>query len=290
MPWVKLDDHFDEHPKLASVGPLGVVLWVTALAYCNRNLTDGFIPWSIARTMVSWDWEDAVGPTRLYIGALDSVYEEGAVTSEYAIESLVASGLWDRAPGGYRVHDFNEYQPTKAEVEAERAAKVAAGRAGGQASAQARARAQRQAPAQAQSKPVPVPVPVPDDSKESSSRGGAFEANDGIFDAYYRLTAKTPSSGATTWLNRLADENDEGSLLAALTAEHKADPDTSTLLGRVQTRLADKARRDAKASEDRRKTSAVEEIEALRDAMPQEQRQANTARLGAMLREKGLLA
>lgn len=26
MPWVRLDDHFDENPKVLSVGPLGLAL------------------------------------------------------------------------------------------------------------------------------------------------------------------------------------------------------------------------------------------------------------------------
>lgn len=98
---------------------------------------------------------------------------------------------------------------------------------------------------------------------------------DGIFDAYYQLTAKTPSSGATTWLNRLADEHDERPLLSALVEEHKADPDPSTLLGRVQTRLADQARRRTKAAEERRKRSAIDEqrdLEARLAAMTPEDR------------------
>ena len=31
MPWVRLDDHFDEHPKLAEAGPLGLALWVAGM-------------------------------------------------------------------------------------------------------------------------------------------------------------------------------------------------------------------------------------------------------------------
>ena len=157
MPWVKIDDHFDEHPKLARVGPLGWALWFAGLAYCNRNLTDGFIPWAIAGTLVSWDFLDDVGPTRIYVGSREEVFEENAVTSEFVIALLLGAGVWEEATGGYRVHDYDQYQPTKAAIEAERATKVAAGQAGGIAAARARAVAS----AVAQSKPVPVPVPVP---------------------------------------------------------------------------------------------------------------------------------
>jgi hypothetical protein len=33
---------------------------------------------------------------------------------------LVETGLWDRTHGGYRVHDFHEYNPSKAQVEEKR--------------------------------------------------------------------------------------------------------------------------------------------------------------------------
>lgn len=171
MPWIKVDDHFDEHPKLAAAGPLAWPLWLAGLAYCNRNLTDGFIPWSVATTLVSWEFLDAEGPVRVYIGSREMVSEEGAVTAEYVISLLLGAGLWDEAKGGYRVHDFDHYQPTKAVIVAERAKKVAAGSAGGIAAATARAKARRkrkpsksvaptEAPAVAESKPVPVPVPA----------------------------------------------------------------------------------------------------------------------------------
>jgi hypothetical protein len=163
MPWIKVDDHFDEHPKLAKVGPLGIALWMAGLAYCNRNLTDGFIPWSIAGSLVSWDYLDISGPTRLYIGSHEAVYEENAVTSEYVIALLLDAGVWEEVPDGYRVHDFEDYQPSRAEVEADRdalrAARQAAGRCGGQASGRAR-RSKREANAKQNGSPVPVPVPV----------------------------------------------------------------------------------------------------------------------------------
>jgi hypothetical protein len=147
MPWVKIDDHYDEHPKFASVGPLGVALWLAGLAYCNRNLTDGFIPWSVAPTLVAWAFsgprDGADGESyrvRWTIGINSGAHGED-VTSEYVIGLLVDAGLWDEGDDGYVVHDFDQYQPTRAEVQAERARKQAAGRAGGLASGRARGRA-----------------------------------------------------------------------------------------------------------------------------------------------------
>lgn len=103
----------------------------------------------------------------------------------------------------------------------------------------------------------------------------------GIFDAYYRLTARPPSSGAIAWLNRLTDEYDEPLATAVLASEWKADPDPSTVLGRVQTKLADHERRAAKAAEERKKRGAIDEQRDLAqrlEAMTPEERQRAEAR------------
>jgi hypothetical protein len=178
MPWVKIDDHFDEHPKHAQAGPLGWALWLAGLAYCNRNLTDGFIPWTTARTLVAWtfldDATDERGQCICTIAVCCGAVGQD-VTSELVIDRLLAAGLWENVDGGYYVHDYPAYQPTKAQVLAERAQKVAAGQAGGQASAQARAQAVAQAAAQANSNPVPVPVPVPVPNPDPDAADAALE-------------------------------------------------------------------------------------------------------------------
>lgn len=154
MVWVKLDDAIGEHPKIAGISDSAFALFVTGLAYCNRNLTDGFIPSPVG-----------FGQLRYCDG--------NAVPS---IRELEEVGLWHPKRGGWMVHDFAEYQPTKAAVLAEKEAKSRAGRAGGlararagfvapakapaQTDAKAPAKAPAQAHAQAESKPVPVPVPV----------------------------------------------------------------------------------------------------------------------------------
>lgn len=173
MPWVKIDDHFNEHPKMAAVGPVGWGIWLAGLAYCNRNLTDGFIPRSIASAL-GGDWSIQVPETRDGVDGFttwdiartqmmgdDNLFGGGEnMETEWIIDRLIQEGLWIETHGGYLVHDYEEYQPTKAEVIAQRRAKQAAGQAGGRASAQARGQANGAANAQAKSNPVPVPVPV----------------------------------------------------------------------------------------------------------------------------------
>jgi len=95
--WVKIDDNFADHPKIASAGPLGMALQVAALCYCNRYLTDGFIPRAMAPRLV---------------------YFEGFAEPHDVITRLIEVGIWIEVEGGYRIHDYLEYQPSKADIEA----------------------------------------------------------------------------------------------------------------------------------------------------------------------------
>lgn len=119
MAWVRIDDHFDEHPKLAAIGPLGWGVWLAGLAYCNRNLTDGFIPRSKARMMATLDdIEDDDG--RLWALSRSSGMTGDDVQAQWVIDILVRAGVWDEVPGGYQVHDYLDYQPSAEKVNAER--------------------------------------------------------------------------------------------------------------------------------------------------------------------------
>ena len=45
MAWVKIDQHFYDHPKWAEAPGDSIALWLAAMAWCNRNNSlDGFIP------------------------------------------------------------------------------------------------------------------------------------------------------------------------------------------------------------------------------------------------------
>ena len=127
MPWVRIDDHFDEHPKHALAGPLCWALWLAGLAYCNRNLTDGFIPWAVARTLVSWNYLDPPdedgpnkGRNRLVTVSVTCGMSGNDVTSEMVINRLIYAGLWQECDGGYKIHDYPDYQPSRKEIISQR--------------------------------------------------------------------------------------------------------------------------------------------------------------------------
>lgn len=106
MPWFKVDDGFHGHPKVVELSLEAVGVWTLAGSWCSSYLTDGEIN-------------------------LRSIRRIGG--DEPQATELVASGLWlEVSPGVYQFKDWDEYQPLKASVEAEREAareRMAAARA-----------------------------------------------------------------------------------------------------------------------------------------------------------------
>ncbi|HHW13456.1 MAG TPA: hypothetical protein GXX28_00810, partial [Firmicutes bacterium] len=188
MAWVRIDDHFAEHPKVLQVGPLGMALQIAALCYCNRNLTDGFIPWATARTLLSWEFlgeQEERGRKRYEIAATCGMAGE-TISSEFVIRLLLDAGIWEEVDGGYMIHDYDQYQPTKAEVLAKQAKRSEAGRKAAAARWHAEcvpdASDMRNACDDAcdsdaspvrKSCPNPDPVPVPDTKTEDEGLGGS---------------------------------------------------------------------------------------------------------------------
>ncbi len=157
MTWVKIDDGFADHPKIVKAGPLGMALWVAGLAYCNRNLTDGFIPWAAAHKLISWRFREADGLLR-EIGVMSGMQGDD-VNDDYVIGLLKDNGLWEEVTGGYQVHDYLDYQPSKETVIAERAATTK--RQQRFRNAQSNGASNDDNNGVSNTAPVPVPVPVP---------------------------------------------------------------------------------------------------------------------------------
>ena len=106
MSWFRVDDGFPEHPKLAALegDPVlwakALALWVAGNCYATRNRTDG----EIARARVA-----RLVPFR------DAVK---------VAEQLVACGLWEDRGSYFLVHNFLEYNASRAEREAMTAKKT----------------------------------------------------------------------------------------------------------------------------------------------------------------------
>lgn len=101
MPWVRLDDRFPSHRKVALLSDRAFRLHVSALCWASENLTEGKIM-------------DRELPVIARI--------RGVKTSAKELET---AGLWDRVEAGWMIHDYLEYNPDRAKVQAEREANAA---------------------------------------------------------------------------------------------------------------------------------------------------------------------
>lgn len=101
MPWVKIDDGVPHHGKLFAGGACLRGMFTDGLCYCARNLTDGFIP-ANALALLS-----PGTPHRLAMRL---------------IGELVRVGSWAITDGGWEIHDYLRYQPSRQEVLGARAA------------------------------------------------------------------------------------------------------------------------------------------------------------------------
>lgn len=108
MTWARFEDNFAEHPKVIGLSDAAFRLHVTAICYSARYQTDGEVTPAAFRAIS--------GKPKL-------------------ADELVDAGLWDTTSrGGWAVHDYLEYNPSREKVTQRRNARVDAGRVGGQRS------------------------------------------------------------------------------------------------------------------------------------------------------------
>jgi 5-methylcytosine-specific restriction endonuclease McrA len=92
MSWAKVDDRANEHTKQLDAGPEACWFWVCGLMFVNRNpKRNGVIPDK----------------------ALAMLYP--VKSPKKLADKLVEVGLWERIDGGYRIHDFEEWNETAEE-------------------------------------------------------------------------------------------------------------------------------------------------------------------------------
>lgn len=152
MTWVRLDDSFPTHPKISRLSDAQFRYYVIALCYASRHLTDGLvIPEALPRTHPS------------------------------VPVALVAAGLFEKTPNGLIIHDFLDFQRSRAEVLAIVEKRREAGRLGGRPRKQTEntleanslgKKSKRQSKTEPTSHPIPS-HPSPTGNGEVISEGGA---------------------------------------------------------------------------------------------------------------------
>lgn len=99
MAWLRVDDRVRTHPKLVQAGPEASWFWFCGICYSREHLTDGFIPAGILPSLAP-----------------------GVRNGKALAAKLVGVNLWHAAEGGYQIHDFLDWNPSRADVQAQRRA------------------------------------------------------------------------------------------------------------------------------------------------------------------------
>jgi hypothetical protein len=93
MTWVALDDKMPEHPKVICLSDGAFRLYLSAIAYSNRNLTDGII---------------GAGAVSGLMPRYRTAY----------LNELVERKLWVKITADqYEIHDYLDWNKSRAEVE-----------------------------------------------------------------------------------------------------------------------------------------------------------------------------
>lgn len=96
MSWLRFDDKARTHPKLLKAGPVAGWVWFCGMGYSSEHRLDGFLPQEALVTF-----------------SVSKVEREA--------ERLISVGLWERVEGGYRIHDYHDYNPSKRQLQARQA-------------------------------------------------------------------------------------------------------------------------------------------------------------------------
>src|SRR5262252_3490393 len=99
------------NPKILALPVVGMALHAWSISYSDATRSDGFIP-------------DGAWPSKLSAG----------------VKPLRAAGIYAAVDGGYALHDYLDYNKSRAQIDDITAAMRANGSAGGRASAQAKSK------------------------------------------------------------------------------------------------------------------------------------------------------
>ena len=114
--YIRLHDGMPDHPKVVGLTDAAFRLYVEALCWCSRHLTDGVVTAAALRRLGGWSPEAVV---ELAAAGLTEADEPSHVRSH--------NGSQDALPTTWLIHDYTEHQRTADEVAGFRRAKRAAG-------------------------------------------------------------------------------------------------------------------------------------------------------------------
>lgn len=106
MAWMRLDDGVLDHPKHAALSPAALDVWLRALQHCARNLTDGKVPRALARAFAFAAAERAGNGATV----------DGLIAELTAVIDGQSNPLWHPGDDCYEIHDYLDYQPSRAAV------------------------------------------------------------------------------------------------------------------------------------------------------------------------------
>jgi hypothetical protein len=246
--WVKLDDGFFRHHKVLLAGRDARDLALAALCHASASLSDGYIPAAALRQLAA---------------------DAQVANARRLAARLVEVGLWEPAPGGYRIHDYLAYNPSRERVLATRASRAAAAsktRANGEENP-SKTRAKREhfarsdAVAEAEQNAGPRDIPPSHDPSHDPSRPLAPSLPEGPAEA-------TDAGGATRIARARAMAIPKpglppGSTEAALRAEFAAllgPPGTAGEQRRENAAIGELARAGVRPGEPRQLVDAWREL------------------------------
>ena len=89
--WVRFDNTMPDNIKVAPLNDRSFRLWINAICYCSRAQSDGFLP----------------------LAVLPALCRTAALR---AARDLVGAKLFDEVEGGFRVHDYLDFNPSRARL------------------------------------------------------------------------------------------------------------------------------------------------------------------------------
>lgn len=208
MAWVRLDDSYDDNRKVVTVGYEAAWLNVRAIMWCNRNESDGHLP---AAALDRFGTDFPVKKRRQLVGRL----VEMGMWHDHGHDCPVCPEPED----DYVIHDYLEYQPTRARKDDDREAareRMRVARSNKRGGSE-HVRGERPPKfAESSDNPGPGPQPVPKPEKQDPENSQSLVARtdfERFWAAYPIHIAKDAARRA--WAKRLKSGADPEVLIAA---------------------------------------------------------------------------